>query len=824
MAFEVLPPFPVFTDLNGEPLENGKIFIGVVELNPETNPVSVFFDEDLTIPAAQPIRTIAGYPSRDGTPAEIFTLNERVSVTVRDKNDKFVFSKLGTEGVFTTSTLDNVAALILLKLEAGQLVETKFYDQRKFKGSGKYLIKTPTEATADGDTIDEFHNFTIANNNVAVLQHEGIVTASQFGIFPDGVTNWEATEGARLLALFSEMNKGTEIRWTKAGTNILYFTSMNIFNTKANNWTMSFDEGVEFGGILHTISSGEPVFAEPLSNVDLGTNPTITSTSPHLMVVDRFCTFSGTGTNLDTGNFLVSPTGANTAIVTAVVTGVYSGAGTFNDLPLTNITLKGTYTTYDRWGAINVDGLKADRFVLKSDPTKNTLGVEGGGVHIFTESKNFDVQEVIIENTKDQVASANQHAAFACDGIGLKSLKFGKVWVKDTKVNGVILQGEGYNIDQIVVDSFGNGVMSSVIPFLGPSDLHGQSSFTLAHGVWIARATGRINHIIVDQDKGFSGRGFALKDVVFDRDFLLFDSPQQASFIDLKTGISVGHIECRNPQYVGVDFGSYQGWCTPTVEKITFGIIPDDNDAVISDALRLERGLVNYGFTQSTVGQIRCQDAKETALVLHHSLYTVESTPAMIRRPSVNIQFLECEDHFAQLVEINTAHNIGKMQLWGRGIKESLFLEPAFLIGSRARSGSIGSINAENTVAVNAPILRHDGTSCKVSSINCNNFVPNITGDVGVLDFRGKQLKIDSVKIDADVLSTTGVGISYNGSQNSSFDQILVEKMGTGVHEGATGTTANLTCIRCISINNTTNSDLPVARLINNLGNLTWTV
>jgi len=722
-----------------------------------------------------------------------------------------------------SSSIDNVAALILLSLESGQSVETKFYDQRKFKGGGLYLVKTAAEATTDGDTIDEFHNFTLANTNVAVLQHEGVVTAPQFGVFPDGVTNWESTQGARILALFAEMNKGTEIKWTRIGSNNLYFTGLNIFNNKANNWTMSFDEGVEFGNILHIISSDTPVFAEPLSNIDLGVDPTITTTSPHLMVADRFCEFTGTGTNLDTGSFLVSPTGADTATVTATVTGTFVG-GTMNDTPIKDVTMKGTYTTYDRWGLINVDGLKADRVVCKSDTSKNTLGLEGGGVHVFTECKNFDVQEVIIEDTQNQASSATMHAAFSADGIGLKNLKFGKIWVKDTKVNGVILQGEGYQIGQIVVDSYGNGVLTSVIPFAGTADLFGVTSATTAHGVWMIRGTGRIDHIVIDQDKGFSGRAFAKKDVMFDRDFLLFDSPQQTSFVDLKTGFSVGHIELRNPQYVGVDFGSYQGWCTPVVDKITFGVIPDDNDAVISDPLRLERGLVNYGFTQSTVGQIRCQDAKEVALAMHNVIYTVESTAAMIRRPSINIGFIECETHFAQLIVMNTAHTIGRIQTWGRGIKDSLFLEPAIVVGSRAKSGNINAINSEAAAAVNAAILKHSGTACKVGAVNTNNFIPNISSDVGVLDFRGFQLKIGSVKIDADVLSTTGVGISYNGCQNSSFDQILVENMGTGVHEGAAGTNANLTCIRCIAIGNTTNSDLPVARLVNNFGNVTWTV
>lgn len=53
-------PFEYFTDTNGDPLDDGYIYVGVANLDPETNPISVFYDSALTIPVAQPIRTVAG--------------------------------------------------------------------------------------------------------------------------------------------------------------------------------------------------------------------------------------------------------------------------------------------------------------------------------------------------------------------------------------------------------------------------------------------------------------------------------------------------------------------------------------------------------------------------------------------------------------------------------------------------------------------------------------------------------------------------------------------------------------------------------------------
>jgi hypothetical protein len=86
---QLAPPYPIFTDKNGDPLDAGFLYFGVVDQNPETNPIQVYFDDALTQPAAQPIRTINGYPSRNGSPAAIYT-DEYFSITVRNKKNELV--------------------------------------------------------------------------------------------------------------------------------------------------------------------------------------------------------------------------------------------------------------------------------------------------------------------------------------------------------------------------------------------------------------------------------------------------------------------------------------------------------------------------------------------------------------------------------------------------------------------------------------------------------------------------------------------------------------------------------------------------------------
>lgn len=96
MSTLVNSPFTLFTDRGGNPLESGYIFIGKNNQNPEVSKIGVFWDESLTIPAEQPIRTLSGYPSRSGTPSAIFIAEDDYSIIIKDKNSVVVFSALSS--------------------------------------------------------------------------------------------------------------------------------------------------------------------------------------------------------------------------------------------------------------------------------------------------------------------------------------------------------------------------------------------------------------------------------------------------------------------------------------------------------------------------------------------------------------------------------------------------------------------------------------------------------------------------------------------------------------------------------------------------------
>lgn len=91
MTLPLTAPLASFFDRNGNALENGFLYIGTAGQNPQTNPISVYWDAALTIPAAQPFRVSGGYIYRNGTPANVY-VGENCSITVRDRNGALVYT------------------------------------------------------------------------------------------------------------------------------------------------------------------------------------------------------------------------------------------------------------------------------------------------------------------------------------------------------------------------------------------------------------------------------------------------------------------------------------------------------------------------------------------------------------------------------------------------------------------------------------------------------------------------------------------------------------------------------------------------------------
>ena len=90
----VNPPFPIFTDSDGTPLENGYIWIGMANLDPQGYPINVYWDAALTQIAGQPIRTQNGYPVRNGSPTTLYVNADDYSIRVQNKNAATLYNSL----------------------------------------------------------------------------------------------------------------------------------------------------------------------------------------------------------------------------------------------------------------------------------------------------------------------------------------------------------------------------------------------------------------------------------------------------------------------------------------------------------------------------------------------------------------------------------------------------------------------------------------------------------------------------------------------------------------------------------------------------------
>ena len=130
-----------------------------------------FSDEDMTTANENPVTADATglFPA--------IWMDGNYDVSLKDKNGVQLW---GPEHMDTqTSTNESIAAyvadMVATSPDAGTTYQTTGYIVDEIGGAGTYLVKTAAAAATDGDTIDELTNHTLANGNVAILQHDGIV-------------------------------------------------------------------------------------------------------------------------------------------------------------------------------------------------------------------------------------------------------------------------------------------------------------------------------------------------------------------------------------------------------------------------------------------------------------------------------------------------------------------------------------------------------------------------------------------------------------------------------------------------------------------------
>jgi hypothetical protein len=293
MSTQVGQVYPIISGKSGAPLDNGLIYIGEAGQNAEIYPIQIYYDEDFTIPAPQPLRTINGYFSRNGSPAKIFIKAVECSIIVKDKFKILQWLDLNYSGILsgkginasdiidesglTQQDINNAIkseGLNILNIyndvdDLGLAIEMAFAqvmatDCRKITiPDGLFVSKTTADITLSSDFTIEFGGGTTVNvdNRIDVLNvTQGDFTLNILGNGVSVIPNWL---GGINDVSFAKLDSQTLGKST-------YFNNVNVYESAG----VKFNHGINAVGLNYsTISDCIFQAIDPIVNasVTLGT-------------------------------------------------------------------------------------------------------------------------------------------------------------------------------------------------------------------------------------------------------------------------------------------------------------------------------------------------------------------------------------------------------------------------------------------------------------------------------------------------------------------------------------------------------------------------
>jgi hypothetical protein len=289
-ALSIQPTYPIFTETDGQPLEDGYIWLGVANLDPQGNPINVYWDAALTQLAGQPIRTQGGYPVNSGTPARLY-VNSDYSIRVMNKNGSTVYSApAATERYGNVITLTGMGIPNPRDFGAvgdGVTNDTAAFNACRAATGGKYLI-TPgsyvldlvpniwedtfvapygnteliTDATYDisGSFGSGWKNSTPSTQRYLYWTHAR--TGETIAIWSDG----ELTSDSNRFFLPFDVRRDSHFFIAAPGTNggacdLLFRRSEANADPRGNRFAINFEESLDrYSVTFATSASGLPAF------------------------------------------------------------------------------------------------------------------------------------------------------------------------------------------------------------------------------------------------------------------------------------------------------------------------------------------------------------------------------------------------------------------------------------------------------------------------------------------------------------------------------------------------------------------------------------
>lgn len=262
-ALSIQPTYPIFTDIDGQPLEDGFVWIGQANLDPQVNPINIFWDAALTIPAGQPIRTLGGYPSNSGTPARLY-VNSDYSIRVMNKNGSVVYSAPAATERYSEAVVNTNAANVVYDPAGTGAVATTVQAKLRETVSVLDFGADPTGVADSTTAIQDAINAVVASGGVVYFP------AGTYNYTPNATFNITISgDGLTLkgdigrsfiktdfngLAFNVVTNFRASINFLGSdGLNIegLYFENQNYNTTNTNATCFYVTRGIEYGALCN---------------------------------------------------------------------------------------------------------------------------------------------------------------------------------------------------------------------------------------------------------------------------------------------------------------------------------------------------------------------------------------------------------------------------------------------------------------------------------------------------------------------------------------------------------------------------------------------
>lgn len=260
-------------DVTGLPLDYGMVYFGEPNKDPEYYPINIYYDDGLTIPAMQPVRTKGGFLNAMGDMVEVFADERIYSVKVLDAYGRQVFyepamSKLSTDNNLTiqapftnsvvrTQSDKNAETVSLLDFGAPYSTDSTLQLQNALNylnsvGGGVLRIPYHTGVLVVSGSITLYPNITVNCDRNLIIDCTGSQEGFQFEL--------KGTTGSEIALSVNKTSGDTVITTGSAhvlsmGDDVLIVSQRECAHADAGDlWRLGET----------TANSASPFFAEPL--------------------------------------------------------------------------------------------------------------------------------------------------------------------------------------------------------------------------------------------------------------------------------------------------------------------------------------------------------------------------------------------------------------------------------------------------------------------------------------------------------------------------------------------------------------------------------